>query len=367
MKILHINSYYNGSSFYKNLYDQQQKNLLDISVYVPISTSTDISTLQLGNYTTISKNHNKYDRLFFHLKHKKIYEDLLKKYELGKIDIVHAHSLFSNGYMALRLKKDYNIPYIVAVRNTDVNIFFKYMVHLRKLGLEILTQAKKIIFISPSYREFLIEKYIPDSLKDHIRDKSAVIPNGVEDFWLKNKDNSNKSLNKNYFKILYIGAINQNKNILTTLKALELLKEEGYKVHFTAVGKILDKSVYHKMMSFKEISYIKHCSKEELIKIYRKNDIFVMPSRTETFGIVYAEALTQGLPVIYTRNQGFDGQFTEGEVGYSVNPMDPEEIKEKLIKIRNHYGEISQRGLELVDRFKWDKITKEYEKIYINI
>ena len=38
--------------------------------------------------------------------------------------------------------------------------------------------------------------------------------------------------------------------------------------------------------------------------IYRENDIYVMPSIIETFGLVYAEAMSQGLPVIYTRGQG---------------------------------------------------------------
>lgn len=40
-----------------------------------------------------------------------------------------------------------------------------------------------------------------------------------------------------------------------------------------------------------------------------------MPSHKETFGLVYAEAMSQGLPIIYTKNQGFDGQFPDGYVG----------------------------------------------------
>lgn len=72
MKILHINSYYSVSNFYKNLYDKQIEDGLDIDVYVPVSTSIDTSDLELGKYSTISKNHNKYDRLFFHVKHNKI-------------------------------------------------------------------------------------------------------------------------------------------------------------------------------------------------------------------------------------------------------------------------------------------------------
>ena len=42
-----------------------------------------------------------------------------------------------------------------------------------------------------------------------------------------------------------------------------------------------------------------------------------MPSITETFGLVYGEALSQGLLIIYTKGQGFDGQIKEKLAGYS--------------------------------------------------
>ncbi|MBF1138813.1 MAG: glycosyltransferase, partial [[Eubacterium] sulci] len=37
----------------------------------------------------------------------------------------------------------------------------------------------------------------------------------------------------------------------------------------------------------------------ELIEEYRKADIFALLSKTESFGIVYAEAISQGLPILY--------------------------------------------------------------------
>ena len=66
---------------------------------------------------------------------------------------------------------------------------------------------------------------------------------------------------------------------------------------------------------------LKEFDKEELIKLYRDSHIFTMPSITESFGLVYAEAMTQALPVVYTKGQGFDGQFPDGEVGYSVEAL----------------------------------------------
>lgn len=125
MQILHINSYYGGGMLYKNIYDRQVKNGIPIDVYVPTPFTTDLSHLQLGDYTTVRKNHHKFDRYLFYVKHQKIYRDLVKNFEIQKYSIAHAHTLFSNGYIALQTKKNFGIPYVVAVRNTDVNQFFK--------------------------------------------------------------------------------------------------------------------------------------------------------------------------------------------------------------------------------------------------
>lgn len=367
MKVLHINSYYSGSHFYKNLYDKQKESGLDIDVYVPVSTSIDTSELQLGEYTTISTNHSKYDRLFFHIKHNKIYKDIVNRYSINDFSIVHAHSLFSNGYIAYKIYKNYGIPYIVAVRNTDVNLFFKKFIHLRMLGTNILRNAKKVIFISNPYKEYTIGRFIPNKYKEEIKLKSIVIPNGIDKFWIYNKINRKERLENNELKIIYVGVINSNKNIETTIKVCETLIEYGYSVNYIVVGQIKDNRYKDFMKKYSFIRYIPHCKKEELISHYRSADMFIMPSKHETFGLVYVEAMSQGLPVIYTKGQGFDGQFKEGEVGYSVQYDSAEEIAEKIELIIKDYETVSKTCIEKVDRFDWNKIADKYLKIYFGI
>ena len=104
-----------------------------------------------------------------------------------------------------------------------------------------------------------------------------------------------------------------------------------------------------------------------MIDAYRNADIFVMPSFRESFGLVYAEAMSQGLPVVYSEGQGFDGQFAEGVVGYHVNAHDPEELCENIIKILKRYNEFPKVCMEASKKFRWDKLSKEYIKIYEEI
>ena len=89
-----------------------------------------------------------------------------------------------------------------------------------------------------------------------------------------------------------------------------------------------------------------------------------MPSLTETFGRVYAEAMSQGVPIIYTRGQGFDGFFPEGEVGFSVDPHDPEEIADRVEDIVNDYNVMSCNCLRNCRLFDWNIIAENLIDLY---
>ena len=77
--------------------------------------------------------------------------------------------------------------------------------------------------------------------------------------------------------------------------------------------------------------------------------------------------MTQGLPVIYTRGQGFDGQFPEGMVGFSVDSHDAEELAENIVKVCERYAELSKNCIEKVQKFRWSKIIESYRQIYSQI
>ena len=200
-------------------------------------------------------------------------------------------------------------------------------------------------------------------------DKFEIIPNGIDDFWFENRYFKRtielKRFERRHIKLVYAGGIDKNKNIITTCKAIKLLKSEGWQVDFFVVGKIKDLQIYEAIRD--EVKYYPPRPKEELIELYREADIFIMPSYSETFGLVYAEAMTQALPVVYTRGQGFDGQFEEGIVGFHVDPYSANDIVRVIERIINDYESISMNCVEKSIHFKWDEIVKMYCKIYKSI
>lgn len=360
MKILHICPDFPYTKLYNLLITQLEADQQN-TVYVTTpekNIKTDYPTYYLG------RDFGVVDRVLFFRKQTIIQKDIERKHLCDEADMIHAHNLFSAGFTARILSKKNKIPYIVAVRNTDVNVFFKYMIHLRSLGVKIMRDAAAVIFISPAYKEHVLSTYVPDQLLKDISEKSYVIPNGIDEFFLKKQPDSPKELlDSKRIRLIYVGEININKNLTTTIKACELLKKRGYNTSFTVVGPILEsqcESIKHNHM----VTYIPKSPKEIVLELLRESDIFVMPSFKETFGLVYIEALSQGLPIVYSRGQGVDGYFDEGDVGYHVEATNPKEIADCVENIIADYSSISKRCIEASRPFSWKEISTKYSKIY---
>lgn len=255
----------------------------------------------------------------------------------------------------------------MAVRNTDVNIFFKKAVHLRRIGEKILQSAERVIFLSDTYRDHVLQKYISDQNRNLIFEKTRIIPNGIDAFWTRNLYSHKEKTNSDRINLLCVATIDANKNQIKLVDACELLIQEGWNIHLSLAGAVLDKDVYDKIICKPFVEYLGVMDKEELIYEYRKNDIFVMPSKTETFGLVYAEALSQGMPIIYTKNQGFDKQFPEGYIGYHVNAECAEDIAVSIKNVRGHYPELTKNCTEAIKKFNWTTIGEAYLELYRTI
>ena len=361
MRVLQLANGYLKNGLYKLLFAELEKNGIEESVFLPVKNNDTIP--EKPSNVDIIPCFNSFDRALFFRKQKKMMSWLEKNYELPSFDIVHAHTVFSGGYAAYKIHKKYGTPYIVAVRNTDINTFFKYMVHLRKLGVEIMRNADCVIFLSPAYMENTLNKWVPAKHREEIRGKSRVIPNGIAPIFFENLA-SVKAAPQDELKLIYVGDINSNKNPTLTIKAAEALIAKGKKVSLKLIGSIKEEKYRQLINSRNFVMHIDRVPHDVIINHLKDSHIFVMPSHNETFGLVYAEAMSQGLPVLYTRGQGFDGHFEPGFVGYPISDYDENDMIEKLGLVTASYSEISQNCVSAVSRFNWKDIAEEYVDIY---
>ncbi|MCC5893805.1 glycosyltransferase family 4 protein [Exiguobacterium sp.] len=370
MNILHLNTNYRNSKIHYNIV----KHLNEIDGVDGVVVLPDLKESNYKSDYTHDKEWeemflkkinclNSIDKFMFHLRAKKVYKMIKQNVNVESYDHTLAHSLYSNGFLALKLKEYYGITYSLIVTNTDINKYMKLMPHLKSTALKIMDEAENIIYSSPAHKHRVLESIKKYHNFTKINEKSCVIPFGVDTFWLQNKRNINvtRELDSEVLKILYVGKINANKNIQSTLEALNTLKKEiPKKIEFHIVGEPVGKSGQKILKNLKKDSLVKYhgiMKENDLLEKYRNSDLFIMPSLTESFGLVYVEAMSQGLPLIYSKGEGFDQHFNDGIVGVAVNAKETNQIKEAVIRILDNYSVISNNSIEKVDNFNWVKIA----------
>lgn len=365
-KIIHICS--NRNVLFTELWDRLISLGVDLRVF-------HYSHKELG----LPEKHSEYDktyvdsflsfknwqRLSFFLKEQLIYQDYLQTYSGQEFVLNHAHTLFSDGYLAYRNKLERGVPYVLAVRGTDINYFYKYRFYLRGLGLKILKSASKIIFLSPSFKRQLFNKYIPSKDHDTLSKKTLILPNGINPVFLTNIP-KNKALANDRITLLTVGAVNKNKNQEQVCQAIARLAKDntGYEFVYRIIGKVEDQLYFERLSKYPFVKYSPPQNHENLIISYREADIFILTSHSETFGLVYAEALSQGLPIIYSQNQGFDGQFPEGYVGYHADSSSVDNLVSTIEEVLYKYDQLAENSVRAAQNFNWDIIAGKYADMY---
>ena len=104
MKILHINCNYIGTTLHQKMIEHLESAGLDNEVFVP-TYNHKLSTIDIHDYVTVAECFNKWDRLLFDYKQKKICKHVEKSYDLEKFECIHAYTLFTDGNCA-------NVSYI---------------------------------------------------------------------------------------------------------------------------------------------------------------------------------------------------------------------------------------------------------------
>ncbi|MDL2297009.1 glycosyltransferase family 4 protein [Bacteroidales bacterium OttesenSCG-928-B11] len=299
-------------------------------------------------------------KYYFPYKIRTKYRLLTDKIDLNTVKATYAATLFSEGALAYQLYKKHGIPYVVAVRNTDIAFYLSKMPHLWKLGREILRHADSVVFITPSLRNRALRHRALSSIRTEITEKSEVIMNGIDPFWLENI--RKPVTNANPFSLIYVGNFSDAKNLPRLIRACDRVRFKYPKLTLTLVGgggneesEVLNLVKLHPDWI---ILKGKTNDKPTLRDYYRAADIFVMPS-DDTFGLVYVEALTQGLPILYGKERGFDEIYPENTIGCHADITDENDIAQKIEYLIANYPDLTKNiaNLDFVE-YDWTIIAK---------
>jgi phosphatidylinositol alpha-1,6-mannosyltransferase len=210
-------------------------------------------------------------------------------------------------------------------------------------------KAKKIITVSNYTKELLLQAGISDN-------KIAVIPNGIDIERFSKPSNSNRlrhklRLNEEDKIILTLTVLKPRKGQDMVIKALPYVVKKLSNVKYLIAGFGEDKKRLQNLVTKngleRHVIFTGFIPDEEILDYYDLCNVFVMLSRqegprVEGFGIPFIEANARGKPVIGGRHGGVTEVVIDGVTGLIVDPYNPEEIANAIIKILTDH-ELAQK------------------------
>jgi len=277
-----------------------------------------------------------------------------------------------SGMVSIYIKLKYGVPYVVSLRGGDVPYFVPgklKFVHFFILPLTkyVWRHAKSVSANSENLKS-LANKISPEI-------DIKIIPNGIDsDIYFPRDDKNSKN---NGVVALFVGRLNAQKGLDILLKALDSIKTslpDNFRIIFVGdgpeEGKL--KNIATKLNIDKFIEFTGWVDREELPDVYRKANIFILPSRYEGMPNALAEAIATGLPVITTDIPGCTTLVKDGENGFIIpfdKNGDPElnKLINCIISLINDYGLRQRMGLrsrEIAKQFTWDITAERFIKSF---
>ena len=175
-------------------------------------------------------------------------------------------------------------------------------------------------------------------------------------------------------RILFVGSIAPNKNVLGLIRAFELiLPELNAPVRLCICGNVLDEGYMHKIQTYlhdhavvaSRIEFIHPEQRADLRLLYNESRLCILPSFYEGFGLPVLEAQACSCPVITTRCASLPE--VGGESVAYCDPARDEDIGRSLLAVMTDEAlrnQMIEAGTENVKRFLWERTAEKYLNLY---
>jgi L-malate glycosyltransferase len=271
-----------------------------------------------------------YDRLFFQW-YLKTFDRVVQQVfnDWGKPDIIHAHNNWPAGLVGSRLSKTYSIPMLVTEHSTSFDQLMIKNHWFRKEVEQASNDYHKIITVSP---------YLAECLKSFLDPENIIVVGNVilTDFFSFSSIESHQD--KNCFQFLSICNLYKHKGIAVLISACKILldkKINNFRLLIVGDGSEMNnlkQQVKNERLD-QNIHFLGYLDSYGVREQIQACDCLVHPSFKETFGIVVAEAMACGKPVIATRNGGSDFIIQTPSDGILINAGDAQELANAMYRV----------------------------------
>ena len=378
MRILHVVSSWKGGGI-KVAFDVSKELIqhgYEIAIYV-----TNLFRKNIGLHEKKIISATSFDVLFPSIAEKmKFYitpQLILTLKEINSFDIIHFHGYrtFQNIILCHYAKK-YNVPYVLQAHGSLPRIMpkrrLKY-IYDTLFGYKILKNATKVIALNRVEAEQYRSMGVPE-------EKIAIIPNGIdlsEYAELPPKGYFKKKLNvpENLKIILYLGRIHKIKDIDFLVKAYaNLINEMNCKDAVLVIAGPDDgylekvKSLVQGLGVSNHVLFTGPLYGEDKLAAYVDSEVYVLPSRYETFPMTVLEVYACGKPVVASKVGGLKDLVINGETGILVDIGNADQLARAILSLLNNgreAEEMGSRGKQLVkDKFSIEAVIGRLEALY---
>ena len=273
-----------------------------------------------------------------------------------KPDIIHCHLSYPAGFLGTIIQRIKGIPAVLTEHST-LRLYNRSFIH-QLCVRHTLRNATEIISVSNSLKNEII------SIRNR---KVNVIPNIVDTAFFK----PSGTRDGQKLRLGFLGGLNNsNKGLDLLLKAASMLDKTKFILHIGGDGKLLDH--FKKLAAEEGIEnnciFHGEISRSGISRFYSLFDIFVLPSRYETFGIVLIEAMACGVPVISTKCGGPQDIVTES-TGILVEKENPEMLANAIRTMADNLNTFDKEIIRnyVKDKFGEETIAEKISKLYREI
>lgn len=281
---------------------------------------------------------------------------VLAQEKFGPVDLIHAHVSYPGGYVAALLAKEFGVPYVITEHMSPFP--FPSLMNggqpIREIG-DSFERAAASIAVSPSLAKRIASFGYP---------MPRVVPNLVDErSFALGEPQSEKMV---FFTLC---AISEQKGIDHLLEAIAHWNPPAAQFEFRIGGDGPQRSHYQaksiELGLGDRVKWLGAVSRETAPNLFRQCHIYVMPSRHETFGVVYAEAIACGKPIIATRCGGPEFIVNEGN-GLLVNVGDVSALSLAMQKMATNWAHYKPTAIrqDFEKRFSRHAVVSQLRSLY---
>ncbi|ALO35119.1 hypothetical protein CMT41_10610 [Colwellia sp. MT41] len=224
----------------------------------------------------------------------------------------------------------------------------------RQLLKVMLLLSDGIIVLTPWWeKQFL--KYYP-----FLEKRIFIAPNPLDSELLIAANTTKVISSSEQVKILSMARLIEGKGFQHVIKAMSYLPA-NYELHIAGDGPYENalRKLVDKLHLNERVFFLGWVSYEKKSSIYQQADVFCLPSKYDSFGMCYIEAMAYGVPIVALNYQAIPDVVPNGKAGILCDSSEPEEVAKAILQCCLHKVEMGAVGKQhVLQYFSPDKISR---------